>query len=215
MHLPQHRFQCHRLPTLVCIGALFSGCGADSTLSPVPQGGDAGSVSSETTAGSGAPNGSSAPIHPTDPGVSPNQPPEVVEYLCPSDSMWTQGDKGSSKMHPGTDCNGCHTTDDGPIYGAAATVYDYRHTIDDCYGVPDVVVELIGANGTVIATKTNSAGNFGFSRKKTQTLTMPYTARVTIDGFTRTMDEPQTELNCAVCHTADGEQEALGRIVTP
>lgn len=44
---------------------------------------------------------------------------------------------------------------------------------------------------------------------------MPYTTRVIYDGYAREMDEPQTELNCAVCHTAKGEGDALGWLVVP
>jgi len=82
---------------------------------------------------------------------------------------------------------------------------------DQCVGTEGLTVEITDANGTVSKLTTNAAGNF----YATNTIATPYTAKV-IDGTTEVaMVTPQTNGDCASCHTQDGANNAAGRIIGP
>ncbi len=123
---------------------------------------------------------------------------------------WTNGNSGSTMMHPGGDCIGCHqSVGEGPIYSVAGTVAYGLESEYDCEGVPDVTVRIVDREGQRHDLHTNAAGNF-FTYEAFST---PYTASIILDGVEREMSAPQTNLNCASCHTDFGAQGALGRIV--
>ena len=67
---------------------------------------------------------------PPDSGVDAGAP--VV--VCTSGTTWAGGDHGSAVMHPGEACIACHTTDHGPKFAAAGTVFPTSHEPDDCNG---------------------------------------------------------------------------------
>lgn len=124
--------------------------------------------------------------------------PEPVN--CSTGSFWTSGDSGSSLMHPGGNCNSCHTSSgEGPIYGITGTVQGALTDNIDCNGLSGVTVTLTGANGETQNLTTNSAGNFFGSA----TVTAPYTASITKAGTTMQMVTAQSSFDCASCH-ADG-----------
>jgi len=118
-------------------------------------------------------------------------------------------------MRPGSDCSDCHSKLGGPIYGIQGTVYENYNEWDECFGVPQATVEVIGANGNTVVMNSNSAGNFYASRSKSNALAMPFTARVHYNGQVIEKQNPQSSLNCAACHTEWGDGGASGRIVIP
>jgi cytochrome c553 len=135
--------------------------------------------------------------------------------VCTTDDFWTGGDEESPLMHPGADCVACHEREnEGPTYAVAGTVYTAYDEVDDCNGSPDVVVEIVDANGDVTALTTNAAGNF-FLTEGQSTLVFPITARVVTADGVREMLTPQTSGACNTCHTEQGDQLAPGRIVVP
>lgn len=121
-----------------------------------------------------------------------------------------EGD-GSSTMNPGQDCIVCHASGEGPTFTIAGTVMGAYADIDDCNGVADVTVTITDADGVVTTLTTNSAGNF----YSTATLAMPYTAELSLGGQTRAMSTPQSDGDCASCHTAAGANDAPGRVISP
>jgi hypothetical protein len=137
----------------------------------------------------------------------------VSTDVCSTGQRWAGGDEESSRMHPGGDCIGCHTDrGEGPRYLAAGTVHLRLDEPDDCFGVEGATVEITDANGEQWAQLTNAAGNFYVERDEGP-IAMPFTAKVIVDGVERVMATPQTDANCATCHTAGGANLAAGRIV--
>ena len=114
-------------------------------------------------------------------------------------------------MEPGGNCITCHAQDEGPSYTIAGTVMGATDDDDRCAGVASVTVEITDANGSVISLATNNVGNF-FHRGSVAT---PYTAKVVRGGDEIAMAAPQSDLNCANCHTAEGLNSAPGRILAP
>ncbi|MEW5854660.1 MAG: hypothetical protein AB2A00_38145 [Myxococcota bacterium] len=132
---------------------------------------------------------------------------------CTSGEYWTRGDHGSSQMHPGGDCMGCHAQrGDGPRFTAAGTVMGALHDETDCLGVPELQVRITDAEGHVLELTTNQSGNF----RTSSGIAMPYTAEV-VDarGAVRRMQTPQSDGNCMRCHTMEGAHGAPGRIIPP
>ena len=121
-----------------------------------------------------------------------------------------EGD-GSPTMNPGQDCIACHASGEGPNYTIAGTVMGAYTDIDDCNGVADVTVTLTDADGVVTTLTTNAAGNF----YSTATLAMPYTAELSLGGQTRAMSTPQSDGDCASCHTEVGANDSPGRVISP
>ncbi len=137
-----------------------------------------------------------------------NSPPAV----CSTGSAWEGGDEESPLMHPGGDCIGCHSSQgEGPKYVIAGTVMGALDDDTDCNGAEAVTVEITGADGTVLELTTNAAGNF-FSSKSVAT---PFTAKVKKGSAVRAMSAAQSDGNCATCHTAEGTNNAPGRIQAP
>jgi mono/diheme cytochrome c family protein len=133
---------------------------------------------------------------------------------CTSGVRWTQADGEGFQMSPGGNCIGCHAMEDeGPTYLSAGTVMGAYHDETDCNGVQGVLVVIEGAD-TVIRTKTtNAAGNFWFETG--EDIALPFKAHLSAAGRTRRMTTPQTDPNCANCHTVAGANGAPGRVVSP
>ncbi len=141
--------------------------------------------------------------------------PYDTPTVCTSNSMWTRGNRGSASMHPGGACNACHSSsDDGPSFSIAGTVFPTAHEPDDCNGASGasgVQVVITGANGQTLTLKPNSVGNF-FSYSS---VSLPYTAKVVSGGKERAMGTAQTDGDCNGCHTLTGSNGAPGRIMAP
>lgn len=135
----------------------------------------------------------------------------VADAQCSTGERWSGGG-GSPLMHPGRDCVACHAGNEGPNYVVAGTVYDALDERDDCFGVADVLVQLIGADGKKVELHSNDAGSFAHGKVD---LALPYTVRLEYEGRERVMTTPQTNLDCASCHQATGKNGAPGRILVP
>ena len=156
-----------------------------------------------------------------DPGLLPRgyseTPPVGADAdACATGQWWALRDLESELMHPGGDCTSCHTARrEGPRYPIAGTVMADYNEAEDCRGVDGPVVEIYGADGSLLQElTTNAAGNF-FSLVAIPEEQLPYTARVVYDGRVRSMLSPQTVGQCNSCHTATGLNSAPGRIVLP
>jgi hypothetical protein len=133
----------------------------------------------------------------------------VSRDVCLSGTRWVGASSPDEKMSPGKDCLSCHVENDGPPLVAAGTVYatsDNASQIEnDCFGLEGVEVELEGADGKVLKTTTNRAGNFYFDGYPID-LPKPYVARLsytTPEGRTISPQMIVTEPSyggCAQCH---------------
>lgn len=126
--------------------------------------------------------------------------PFSVPAKCSSGSNWTQGDRGSTNMHPGKACITCHATNfKAPRFSIAGTVFPTAHEPDDCNSkVTGVTVVITGADGKVINLPVSStSGNFSY----TGTVAKPYKAKVVAGGKERAMTKAQTDGDCNKCHT--------------
>lgn len=140
--------------------------------------------------------------------------PSGATGTCSTNQWWQLRDLQSERMHPGRACLECHRSEgEGPRNGYLGTVQQAVDDADDCRGVGDVLVEILNdATGAVVASDTtNSAGNFIIESSFAE----PYRVRLSLDGRTREMLEPQTDGDCMGCHTPDGADGAPGRIVAP
>jgi cytochrome c553 len=138
---------------------------------------------------------------------------------CATNASWTGGNRGSTNMNPGMACLACHKAlGDGPAAYFMGTIYPAPHEKNTCYAHPPsgTVVEIIGANGTVLTLPVSlTSGNF-MSNAVSAGVTMPYTARVkNAAGRTTVMTTPQTNGDCNTCHTEQGNSGAPGRITWP
>jgi len=162
---------------------------------------------STTGVGPGAPvtNGDASPNG--DAGLDPYGTP----VKCSSGSTWSGGE-GSPEMHPGLACIACHARGEGPRFAVAGTVFPTAHEPDDCYGASSsVTVVITDSAGKVLDLTTNGAGNFSYRG----TLSLPYTAKVAVNGQERAMGTAQTTGDCNSCHTVTGANGAPGRIMAP
>lgn len=133
----------------------------------------------------------------------------VSRDVCVSGLRWTGGRSSDPEMLPGSDCVSCHLRDDGPPLVAAGTVYavaDNASQIEnDCFGLEGVEVELEGADGTLLTTTTNRAGNFYFDGYPVD-LPKPYVARLRYTRPDGRVISPQMVVTapyyggCARCH---------------
>jgi hypothetical protein len=130
---------------------------------------------------------------------------------CTSGTMWTGGDRGNSRMHPGRACIDCHDANGGPPLTIAGTVFPSAHEPDDCNGANAIQVVITGADGVASTITTNSAGNF----YSTRNIALPLSAKVVSGGKERAMLATQMTGDCNGCHTESGDQGAPGRIVAP
>lgn len=130
--------------------------------------------------------------------------------VCTSGNYW-EGEE-SERMEPGRPCIACHTSsDEGPIFAIAGTVYPTIHEPDNCLGTRQGNVVIVGANQQTITLSTNQSGNF----MREASMAKPYTAKVTFEGRDRVMATPQTSGDCNACHTEQGAEGAPGRIALP
>jgi hypothetical protein len=178
--------------TLLGLVLAFSVAGCNSASDPQAMGGD-----DLGTAGS--------------PDLLPD--PFSVPVMCTSGTMWTQGDRGSSRMHPGYTCVSCHAANNGPPLTIGGTVFPSAHEPDDCNasGVTGALVVITGADGQVTNLTVNAVGNFYTQAN----VAFPFTAKVTQNGKERAMMTPQMDGDCNNCHTQDGANMAPGRILQP
>jgi hypothetical protein len=114
-------------------------------------------------------------------------------------------------MNPGMACMGCHTTEDGPPFAVAGTVYPTVHEPDSCAGVSGVKVLIIDANGNIHTPVTNDHGNFFTA----DPIPVPYRAMLVQGSNLRSMRSPQTNGDCNSCHTEWGTNDASGRLRAP
>jgi hypothetical protein len=153
----------------------------------------------------GTPAGSCAPAQ--DPAFS--GPPQ-----CSSNSFWTQGNGGSSRMHPGLACISCHNGGEGPSFAVAGTVYPTGHEPDDCdgSGASGAMITVTDKNGSARVFTANSAGNFSGNPGGGWPV-FPITATVSFGGRTRSMTTAVPSGDCNLCHTQNGT--AVGQIAAP
>jgi hypothetical protein len=194
-----------------------------ASSSPMPPAGYTPPTSGEVTAFStwvnaGAPAGSCGAVDAGAPLPDAGTQPQPT--TCTSSSWWTSGNNGSANMNPGLACKACHATNAFfKNYQFMGTVFPSLHEQDRCNAPPPSggTIEIIDSNGMVAATLTpdSPSGNFHSSIPVLDTVSVPYTARVTLNGKTATMMTPQMTGDCNSCHTEQGANGAPGRIVWP
>lgn len=121
-------------------------------------------------------------------------------------------------MNPGKPCLACHSSQaPDKAYPFSGTVFLARHEKDTCNSRPPSAtkVEIIDRNGTVALTLNVSTTSGNFNSPRSASVLLPYTARVYNGSRTATMTTPQTSGDCNSCHTEQGINGALGRIVLP
>ena len=133
----------------------------------------------------------------------------VSRDVCVSGTRWVGASTPDPEMSPGSDCLACHAENDGPPLVAAGTVYgvlDNTSQIEnDCFGLEGVEVELEGADGALLTTTTNRAGNFYFDGYPSD-LVKPYVARLRYTTPDGQVISPQMIVTspyyggCARCH---------------
>jgi hypothetical protein len=134
----------------------------------------------------------------------------VPTTVCASGKRWVGESTPNEEMYPGQDCVGCHRVIDGPPFMAAGTVYGLpdplgaRTTGSLCFGVEGAHVEITLADGAVLETTTNRAGNFYFEGFPDSLLT-PFRVDVeyTLPDGRLTRQSMKTEPSyggCARCH---------------
>ena len=133
--------------------------------------------------------------------------------VCTSGTTYRSGH--SMRMRPGNACIDCHTSQDGPLFTAAGTVYPTAHEPDNCNGAQGAAlgatVVITGADGRVTRLAVNDQGNFA-----TQTaIALPYTAKVVVGAKERVMRSAQTNGDCNSCHSVNGSNGAPGRVMMP
>jgi cytochrome c551/c552 len=135
--------------------------------------------------------------------------------ICTSGTTWRGGNEGSPDMNPGMACNACHTSsDEGPRFSIAGTVYPTVHEPDLCNGAgpaSGAEVVITRADGRVLTLAPNAAGNF-YSEVA---VAAPYRAKVVDAAGERAMTATQTSGDCNSCHTQIGANGAPGRIMLP
>lgn len=136
---------------------------------------------------------------------------EVPTDVCASGLRWAGELTPNEEMYPGRDCVGCHRDNDGPELLAGGTVYGVldpegtRTTQNDCFGVEGARVTISAADGQVLQTLTNRAGNFFFEGRESSLVT-PF--RVEIE-YTLPDGRPSQQFmatspsygGCARCHS--------------
>jgi mono/diheme cytochrome c family protein len=127
----------------------------------------------ETWVNGGTPSAPACTEVPPDGGADVGPLPEAgpdATVGCASGTKWTQGDTGSSSMHPGRACSACHSTNNGPNLRFAGTVYrGGLHDVDDCNGAappPALTVVITDKNGRVLNLPVNAVGNFEIENKQ-------------------------------------------------
>ena len=201
---------------LITLATLFIGCG-DAGGGSGDSSGDtsAGASTGDTPTSSGSDDGSGG-------GTGSGTDPFMVEPMCSSGKMWTQGNLQSPHMHPGMACLTCHSQMEPDVvaeFPLAGTVYPTGHEPDDCLGLDGAAaptyVEITTADAKVVKLAVNSSGNFVYDVNESGALMFPITAKVVKGDKERPMYTPQMTGDCNSCHTQDGASGAPGRIVEP
>lgn len=197
-----------------------TGGGADGSTGSASSGASSTSGASNTPTSSGATGsgGGSSSGASGSSGESPFDAPP----MCSSGVMWTKGEIEDPHMHPGRICLDCHMQAPQPFiktrFQIAGTVYPSGHEPDDCYGLDGVAagveVEVTDAMNQVITLPVNEAGNF-MHQAQPGSVVFPITALVRHGDLEWPMKTPQMTGDCNSCHTQDGLNNALGRIVAP
>ena len=135
---------------------------------------------------------------------------DVPTSVCASGKRWVGEFTPNEEMYPGQDCVGCHLSLDGPPLMAAGTVYGLpdrdgaRTSAPLCFGVEGVRVTITGAEGTVLQTRTNRAGNFYFEGPP-DALPVPFSVQLdyTLPNGRATVQTMTTQPSyggCGRCH---------------
>lgn len=135
---------------------------------------------------------------------------DVPTTVCASGKRWVGELTADEEMYPGQDCVGCHLSLDGPPLMAAGTVYGLpdrggaRTSVPLCFGVEGVLVTITGADGTVLKTRTNRAGNF-YLEGPPEALPVPFSVQLDYtlpDGraTVQTMTTQPSFGGCGRCH---------------
>jgi hypothetical protein len=148
----------------------------------------------------------------TPPGTCGTNDPFSAPPTCTTGIYWTSGE-GSSRMHPGEGCIGCHAASGGeaPRFSAAGTVYKTGHEPNNCFGSSGASIVITDAHGATLSLPVNSAGNFSTQSP----LAFPIRAKVVANGQERAMASAQMSGDCNSCHTQNGAHNAPGRIALP
>lgn len=140
---------------------------------------------------------------------------DVPADVCASGKRWVGELTASEEMFPGTDCVSCHRALDGPQLFVGGTVYglpdaDGSRTVEPfCFGVEGAQVTITMADGEVLHTRTNRAGNFYFMGPP-ESLVTPYRVAVeyTLPDGRQTVQPMLTQPSyggCAYCHNPSAE----------
>jgi hypothetical protein len=194
------------LPVIVIAIAVLGGCDVSGEIGPHGPGSTGAGGSGLGRAG--APGGAGGSGQPG--AIVPD--PFSVPPTCTSGTTW-RGDKGEL-MNPGRACIDCHSTDEGPDFTIAGTIYPTAHEPDLCYGADGAngaLVVVTGADGRVITLTPNGSGNFSYEGA----VMRPFRAKVVYMGRERVMAAAQTSGDCNICHTQSGAMSAPGRILLP
>jgi len=135
---------------------------------------------------------------------------DVPTDVCASGKIWVGELTASEEMYPGYDCVSCHRALDGPPLMAAGTIYgvidpDGQRTVrDHCFGVEGAHVTITMADGEVLETRTNRAGNFYFEGRP-ESVVGPFSVEVeyTLPDGRRTVQPMKTQPSyggCGRCH---------------
>jgi hypothetical protein len=138
---------------------------------------------------------------------------------CTSGTHYTTGN--GAFMHPGGDCIGCHSANQGPAFTFAGTVFPALHDVDDCNGVDGtktrITVVATDRKGRSVTMQPNAQGNFYLDTAAAQAtgITAPYRISVIDGAKTRKMTQTITGGDCNSCHTTTGANGAPGRVIDP
>lgn len=151
---------------------------------------------------------------------------ETSPEVCYSQKRWIGKVTGSEEMYPGGDCVGCHRLFDGPEFMAAGTVYGVLDpegevtTKNECFGVEGALVTITAADGQVLQTRTNRAGNFYFEGRESS-LAKPFKVVVEYELEDGTLSRQPMNTSpsyggCARCHTPGAQGTGVaGAILGP
>jgi len=201
----------HRTFALIAASAIAVACGSSTTNSTASTNttDETGGTDDTTVKDSGVKKSTKKDAGKT---TADAGDPFAEEATCTSGSTYTKGN--NADMRPGQECVKCHSSDEGPIFTVAGTVYPTGHEPDGCFsnppsGITVIITDSKGVEKTIpVSTK---SGNFSTTAK----LTPPFTAVVSDGEKTREMKRSVDVADCNSCHTQDGDTGAPGRIVLP
>ena len=185
-----------------------------NTASPMPPNPNPSVPTAEQTAfagwvSAGMPGGSCSTV--VDAGTVAVDPVFSAAQTCTSNQYWTGGE--DSSMRPGEACIACHSSNEGPRFTVAGTVYASGHEYDDCDSpaAKGAVVVVTDSKGTSASFTANGVGNFSGNAS----LVFPITAVVDFGGKSRAMTTAVPSGDCNSCHTLTGANNAPGRVALP